>query len=350
MILRDSLFDVSIKRPPLPVYRIPLHLRWGRAVSRVGLILTVFLATGMFRSPLLQGQASDPESGRPLVVRGASLDAHTHLISQVLLDGLTGGGVPAAGADDLIAQLDSAHIDRAIVLGLGYWTLPDDSNMAAENDYTASEVAKYPDRLIGFCGVNPRYESALDEIDRCLRHPNMLGIKLQGGDYDWTDLGLVSAISAVLKKAGEKNAPVLLHVSGPPLDAKAMENVYETLGANQDTRIVIAHAGGMVDWETEAYLIPQVLVPPLINPENLFMDLSATLKFYQDAPLSKRELMVWRFRKWGVDKLFFGSDYLNVAPQQTPSEALQTISRYPFTQAELDTILSNDGSAWLHGT
>ncbi len=47
----------------------------------------------------------------------------------------------------------------------------------------------------------------------------------------------------------------------------------------------------------------------MINPTNLYMDLSATLKFYQDAPLSKREMMVWRFRKWGIGKLFFGSDY-----------------------------------------
>ena len=40
-----------------------------------------------------------------LIARGAALDAHTHLISQPLLDGLTGGGVPTAGAEDLIAQL-----------------------------------------------------------------------------------------------------------------------------------------------------------------------------------------------------------------------------------------------------
>ena len=79
------------------------------------------------------------------------------------------------------------------------------------------------------------------------------------------------------------------------------------------------------------------------------MDLSGTLEFYQDAPLSKRELMVWRYRKWGINKLLFGSDYLKVAPAQTPLEALETLTRYPFTQEELDTILSNDGVAWLYG-
>ena len=128
-----------------------------------------------------------------------------------------------------------------------------------------------------------------------------------------------------------------------------MENVFKTLSDNQDTRILIAHAGGSADWEIEVYLIPQYTIPPMINPENLYMDLSATLKFYEDAPLSKREVMVWRFRKWGIDKLLFGSDYLEVAPVQTPLEALETLSRYPFTQEEIDTILNNDGSAWLYG-
>ena len=101
--------------------------------------------------PARESNSSNPST---LIIRGAAPDAHTHLISQPLLDGLTGGGVPTGGADDLIAQLDAARVDKAIVLALGYWTLPDDSNMAAENDFTAAEVTKYPDRLIGFCRIN----------------------------------------------------------------------------------------------------------------------------------------------------------------------------------------------------
>jgi predicted TIM-barrel fold metal-dependent hydrolase len=316
-------------------------------ISEVSKGLAAFLACVTLLGCVHAKDANTSHQG--LKARGAALDAHTHLISQPLLDGLTGGGVATGGAEDLIAKLDAANIDKAIVLALGYWTLPDDSNMAAENDFAAAEVAKYPDRLIGFCGINPRYDSGLSEIDRCLGLPNMLGIKLQGGGFDWEDAKLVSAISAVLKKAGEKDAPVLLHVSGAPLDAKAFENVMKTLGANQNTRTVIAHVGGLADWETELYLIPQFTAPPMLNAQNLYMDLSATLKFYQDAPLPKREMMVWRFRKWGIEKLFFGSDYLKIAPIQTPREALETLTRYPFTQDELDTILGNEGGAWLYG-
>ncbi len=298
---------------------------------------------------VLTGAGAHGDNNRSLVAEGAVLDAHTHLISQPLLDMLTGGGVPTTGADELIAQLDAAHIEKAIVLALGYFPQLDDAGSARENDYVAAEVARYPDRLIGFCGINPHNDGALAEIERCLDQSGMVGIKLQGAEYDWEDADQVAAISAVLGKASEMDVPVLLHVNGPPLDAKAMMNVLATLGQNRATRVTIAHAGGLLDHEMDTYLVTQYSVPPLIDPTNLYMDLSGHLEYYEDAPLSRREMMVWRCRKWGIEKLFFGSDYLSAAPAQTPLEALQTLTRYPFTQEEIDTILGNDASAWLQG-
>ena len=40
---------------------------------------------------------------------------------------------------------------------------------------------------------------------------------------------------------------------------------------------------------------------------------------------------------------------MSAAPVQTPLEALDTLTPYPFTQDELDTILANDGAVWLYG-
>ncbi|MFQ6029294.1 MAG: amidohydrolase family protein, partial [Dehalococcoidia bacterium] len=89
--------------------------------------------------------------------------------------------------------------------------------------------------------------------------------------------------------------------------------------------------------------------PPVFRQENFYVEVSACLKFYRDAPLAKRELLVWRLKKWGLDRVFFGSDYLMVAPAETPKETLETLRKYPFTQEEIDLILSNDASAWLFG-
>jgi hypothetical protein len=34
-------------------------------------------------------------------------------------------------------------------------------------------------------------------------------------------------------------------------------------------------------------------------------------------------------------------------PVSTPAEVLAALTRYPFSQAELDMVLNNDGTAWL---
>ena len=85
----------------------------------------------------------------------------------------------------------------------------------------------------------------------------------------------------------------------------------------------------------------------LFNAENLFVDTSSCLKHFKDAPLAIKEEMVWRLRSWGLERVLYASDYMRLQYPETPSEALETISSYPFTQDELDVILNNDGSAWL---
>ena len=99
--------------------------------------------------------------------------------------------------------------------------------------------------------------------------------------------------------------------------------------------------------EMEIWL--EALEQGLFNNENLFVDTSSCLNFYKDAPKAQKELMVWRIKKWGIERVFFASDYLMVAPDATPAEALDIINSYPFTRKELSTILANDASTWLTG-
>jgi hypothetical protein len=71
-------------------------------------------------------------------------------------------GPPAISGTDLIKLLDQARIQRAVVLSVAYQfgnpnkpPLSDEfEKVKAENDWTSREVAQYPDRLRGFCGVN----------------------------------------------------------------------------------------------------------------------------------------------------------------------------------------------------
>ncbi len=90
--------------------------------------------------------STDLTQGR-LRVDGAKIDVHAHLASQTLAD-VFGGGGPAL-AEDLIAQLDEANVDQAVVLSGGYFGWPvgftDDFNMAPENDFVATEVVEVPE-------------------------------------------------------------------------------------------------------------------------------------------------------------------------------------------------------------
>ena len=96
----------------------------------------------------------------PVIIEGAALDVHTHIASQFLTDLLSGGGLPSGGSDDLLARLDEANVRDAIILSAGYFGkgagLTGGSHMAPENDFVAAEIAKFPDRLIGFCRIESR--------------------------------------------------------------------------------------------------------------------------------------------------------------------------------------------------
>jgi predicted TIM-barrel fold metal-dependent hydrolase len=239
------------------------------------------------------------------------------------------------------------------VLGAGYMGLPDDSNMAPENDFVSDEVSKYPDRLIGFCGINPRYDSAVSEIERCLALPGMVGVKLHlpGSGVDLSNEADVAGLAAVFDKVEEANAPLLMHVNDEhnlPLYGERAQAVFDIVSEHPDVRLVLAHCAGNADDQSiELWLHQMIGNMASLNAENLYVEISACLKFYKDAPLAKREMMVWRFRQWGIERVLFGSDYLRFLPEETPLETLDTLTRYPFTQQEINVILGNSGTAWL---
>jgi CubicO group peptidase (beta-lactamase class C family)/predicted TIM-barrel fold metal-dependent hydrolase len=312
------------------------------------------LATALIFSAVTGCDQEAKENQGELTVSGAVIDVHTHLISAEFLTLGHGApsGSPASEAEDLIARLDEANVEKAVVLSTAYMAKSAES-MSAENDWVATEVAKYPERLIGFCGINPLLDTAVNEINRCLRIPEMIGVKLQlvGSKLNMANDAHVAALVAVFDAVQKKDAPILIHVGAPlglPLDADGLANVARVIATHPNVRVVHAHcAGNTDDQEIELWLKGMVASPPAFSAENFFLDVSACLKFYRDAPLAKRELLVWRFKKWGLNRVFFGSDYLMVSPQETPLEALETLSMYPFTQEEIDLITSNDASEWL---
>src|SRR5262245_48161206 len=105
------------------------------------------------------------------------VDHHQHLLDAETVALVTQNANPAAvridpiSAKDLVALLDQAGIRSALVMSVAYtWANPsrhvenEYERVRAINDWTSRQVAEYPNRLRGFCSVNPLRAWALDEI------------------------------------------------------------------------------------------------------------------------------------------------------------------------------------------
>jgi predicted TIM-barrel fold metal-dependent hydrolase len=141
---------------------------------------------GMLMAASLLVWGTPQASSRPTVV-----DYHQHLFSPAITN--SGATRPVVSAEDLVALLDAAGIRKGLVLSLAYQygnpNRPAVQNeyekVKAENDWTSEQVARYPDRLRGFCSINPLKEYALDEIARCGKDSQLRrGLKMHFGNSD----------------------------------------------------------------------------------------------------------------------------------------------------------------------
>jgi predicted TIM-barrel fold metal-dependent hydrolase len=177
----------------------------------------------------------------------------------------------------------------------------------------------------------------------------MIGIKIhfEGSGIDTAKPEDVAALSAVFKRAEERDAPIPMHVADPtglPLNKEGHAGLAEVLNAYPKVRVAHAHCAGNTDDDTIDIWLRVGAVG--YHADTSWVEVSACMHYYSDAPLAQRELMVWRLRKWGIDHVLFGSDYFALEGE-TPAETMAGLAKFPFTQEELDTILNNDGSAWL---
>ena len=93
-------------------------------------------------------------------------------------------------AEQLVAHLDEAGIQRAVVLSTAYWfgTRSCEGGGRRVRESPGGERlgrpggARFPDRLVAFCSFNPLKDYALTEVERCAKDPQIKGLKLHFGN------------------------------------------------------------------------------------------------------------------------------------------------------------------------
>ena len=273
-------------------------------------------------------------------------DHHLHLLRSALSPppgfALTG--------EDLVRQMDEAGIRRGVVHSIAYQfgnpfrpaVANEYERVKAENDWTAAEAARYPERLVAFCGVNPLQEYALREIDRCAGQAGLRrGLKLHFGnsDVELDKPGHVAQMQRVFAAANRHRMAIVVHSRpnidhGRPWGAKQAGIFLErVLPEAQDVVVQIAHlasAGRYGDEGVDKALgvFADAIAAKDPRVKLLYFDVSM---FGWEV---KKETLQQQLRTIGMGRLLYASD-------SPPLAAWKAFRRLPLTEEELRRIEEN---------
>jgi len=152
------------------------------------------------------------------------IDAHVHLGTSVFFH-------MQADGDFLVRLADKAGFDRLVVTelnGLFY-------DMSAGNDALAGQIARHPDRLIGYASVpTPRLgRRAVEEVRRCYERYGFRGLKI----YSHPEATIAEPQTyPLLEAAAQYNMIVLAHTTPDECD--------QLMTAVPAVRLLMAHMGG----------------------------------------------------------------------------------------------------------
>jgi predicted TIM-barrel fold metal-dependent hydrolase len=257
-------------------------------------------------------------------------------------------------ADLLVGELDAAGIGRAVVLSVAYWfgepdgTWPGDEyeNVRAENDWTAEQVARHPDRLIAFCSVNPLKEYAVEEVRRCATQLGTPGLKLHfaNSGVDVHDPAQVEKVRLVFEAANELGLAIVVHsrTDGEYGREEARIILEEIFPAAPNVPIQIAHLWGGAAFSAEALgVFADAVSSGDPRARNLYFDLTEVDKAAGDSE-ETWSIMVERIRQIGLDRILYGSD-MTSTPGGPPSALgwSRLRRKAPLTEEELATIARN---------
>lgn len=258
----------------------------------------------------------------------------------------------AVYAADAVRALDAAGVARGVVLSCAYlYGLPSlhlpPAEIATwtrrENEFTAAEVGKFPDRLIGFLSVDPLAPSALAELEHWRGNPVFRGVKLHltANGVDLDRAADRARLKQVVAAAAAQGLPLVMHVGGGNFGrAQAERFIAEVLPGAAGVPVQIAHAAGGLPLAANNHLEVLRAFAEHIRRKDpatrrLLFDLSFVPAEGEDSTTVRqlREVL----REIGLARMLFGSDF-NV---EMPVDAILRLRRLGWSDAELRTIRSN---------
>jgi predicted TIM-barrel fold metal-dependent hydrolase len=288
------------------------------------------------------------------------IDYHQHLFSPAAAALVTGKpNSPGISARDLVSLLDSAGIQRALVLSVAYtWGKASRAPVAneyehvkAENDWTAQQVAEYPNRLRAFCSLNPLKPYALEELARCSKDPHLhYGLKLHFGnsDVDLDNPKNVAQVKKVFEAANGYHMPIVVHLH-PSIDNQrkygadeARVFVNELLTAAPDVPVQIGHLAGAGGYDAATDSALSVFTDAIAKHDgrmkNVWFDTTVVVR--PNVSPDDLQRIAARIRQIGVERVLYGSG-APANPLMYPKAGWAAFQRLPLAPAEQRVVATN---------
>ncbi|MFA5313904.1 MAG: amidohydrolase family protein [Methanomassiliicoccales archaeon] len=205
--------------------------------------------------------------------------------------------------DTLMEWMPKAGVDRAVILPLDFGVVaPPKKDVEEFNDWVFDWSSRYPDKLIGFMGIDPqRGDQAIRLMRKYHAKYEPKGIKIYPptGWYPYEE-----RVANFWKEANDMGLAVVTHsgAAPEPLQEEKGRPVHfkPILDRYPDLHLVIAHLGGM--YRKDTYEMAA-------DHPNLYVDCSALQGWLPSNP----EVVINRLKEaisvLGPDRIMFGSDF-----------------------------------------
>jgi predicted TIM-barrel fold metal-dependent hydrolase len=278
------------------------------------------------------------------------VDVHTHIVHDAVRDNRSAffDAEPEfrllyaspksrlVSVDQTVAAMDDEGVAVSVVFGFP-WRDPDTARR--NNDYVIASAVRHPERVVGFCCLDPRRADAAREVERCL-DSGLSGV----GEMAFYDSGLnddvLDRLDPIMAVCRSRNVPVMVHTNEPVghrypgKTPNTLAQIYRMITRFPDNRLILAHWGGGLFFYS---LLKKEVRAAL---KNVWFDTAASPYLYQPAVYAVAKEII------GVDRVLLGTDF----PLLKPSRYFADFHKAGLTSEEIRAIAGENAKALLNIT
>ena len=251
------------------------------------------------------------------------IDAHCHIYPEKIAERAVAGtdnfykcqSFCKGTVSDLLCEGEKAGIDHFIVQSVA--TTP--RQVKSINEFIATEVANSNGLMTGLGTLHPDSADLKGDLSHLLSlglkgvklHPDIQAFKID--DY---------RCLKIYELCEENSLPILMHTGDNRYDYSNPNRLLPILEIYTNLKVIGAHLGGWSIWEEAVEVYREI--------PNFYVDCSSSF------PYLKPETALSVIRKYGADKVLFGTDY----PMWSPKSELEYFFNLPLEKNEINDILN----------